>query len=56
MRRMFYVLVLVCGFCLPLVAFSTAGAEDDVTGPVTFAVHAASLYDRGGEQSCPRAV
>ena len=42
MRRTFIALVLVCGFCLPLAGFSTAGAEDEVTGPVTFAVHAAA--------------
>jgi hypothetical protein len=38
---MLLALVLACGFGLPLAAFSTVGAEGEVTGPVAFTVHAA---------------
>ncbi len=41
MRRMLIAIVLVCGFCLPLVTSSSAEADDAATGPVAFTVHAA---------------
>jgi len=38
---MLIALVLVCGVCLPLATYSSVGADDALTGPVAFTVHAA---------------
>ncbi len=42
MRRMLIAIVLVCGACLPLATSSSVGADDVLTGPVAFTVHAAT--------------
>jgi hypothetical protein len=42
MRRMFLSLMLLCGFGLPLAAFSTAHAEDVAAAPIVVTVHLAS--------------
>ena len=42
MRRMLIAIVLVCGVCLPLAISSSVRADEGLTGPVTFTVHAAA--------------
>jgi hypothetical protein len=40
MRRTLIALALVCGFCLPLAALSTVGAQDEAAAAVVLTVHA----------------
>jgi hypothetical protein len=55
MRRLLYVLALVLGFGLPLIALSPVQAQDLANGPVAFTIHKASCpidYTGGIYEAC----